>query len=242
MTQPELLHDSTEEVLPDSVGALPDSAAHAGRPRDEAREQAILDAAVTVLAEVGYDRMTMDAVASAAKASKATIYRRWPGKAELVSEALRRRVITGEGYPDAGSLRADLAVFVNRVCSHIGGLDGGLLCGLAAATRADPELAACVKRNLIDNKASKFDEILGRAARRHEVAPGVTGDVLLEVVPAVAVMRAMKGDALDDAFAAHLVDDIAIPLLTFLSPDQTGTPPDQTDTTLPPPESKELAL
>ena len=59
------------------------------RPRVEGdREREVLDAALEVLAEVGYDRLTMDAVAQRAKASKATLYRRWNSKATLVVDAL----------------------------------------------------------------------------------------------------------------------------------------------------------
>ncbi len=59
-------------------------------PRAEAREQAILDAALELLMEVGYDRLSMDALAERAQAGKATIYRHWSGKAEIVAEAIRR--------------------------------------------------------------------------------------------------------------------------------------------------------
>jgi AcrR family transcriptional regulator len=80
------------------------------RPRVEGgREEEILDATVAVVAEMGYDRLTMDAVATAAKASKATLYRRWTTKAELVVDAISR----AKGCPipedvDTGSLRGDL--------------------------------------------------------------------------------------------------------------------------------------
>ena len=56
-----------------------------GRPRDETRDAAILAATLDVLGDVGYDRLTIDAVAPRAKASKATVYRRWSGKAALSS-------------------------------------------------------------------------------------------------------------------------------------------------------------
>src|SRR3954454_10191207 len=72
------------------------------------RERQILDAALEVLAEVGYDRLTMDAVAQRAKASKATLYRRWNSKAKLVVEALARMKTTSEEVPDSGDLRTDL--------------------------------------------------------------------------------------------------------------------------------------
>ena len=72
------------------------------------RDAAICDATLALLAEVGYDRMSMDAVAARAKASKATIYRRWPGKQELVLDAVRSRA-PGMAVPeDTGSLRGDL--------------------------------------------------------------------------------------------------------------------------------------
>ncbi|MGH3386900.1 MAG: helix-turn-helix domain-containing protein, partial [Nocardioidaceae bacterium] len=83
---------------------------HKTRPRVEGdREDEILEAALAVLAEVGYDRLTMDAVATAAKASKATLYRRWTSKAHLVVDAAVRA--KGCPMPDdvnTGSLRGDL--------------------------------------------------------------------------------------------------------------------------------------
>src|SRR6476661_7275970 len=78
------------------------------RPRVEGdREQEILDATLEVLADVGYDRLTMDAVAARAKASKATLYRRWNDKASLVVDALLVVKHTAE-TPDTGTLRGDL--------------------------------------------------------------------------------------------------------------------------------------
>ena len=78
------------------------------RPRVEGdREQEILDAALEVLGEVGYDRLTMDAVAQRAKASKATLYRRWNSKATLVVDGLARQKPLPP-VPDTGDLRSDL--------------------------------------------------------------------------------------------------------------------------------------
>jgi AcrR family transcriptional regulator len=91
------------------------------RPRVEGdREQEIFDATLQVLEEVGYDRLTMDAVASAARASKATLYRRWNGKVALVIDAL----ISQKGQPavpDTGTLRGDLPddATIERVVDHV---------------------------------------------------------------------------------------------------------------------------
>src|SRR3954451_22465157 len=80
-----------------------------GRPRDPRRREAILRAAIMLVAEVGYDRMTVEALAPRAGVSNPTIYRRWPGgKKEIVVEAIRSKHVDAESLPDAGSLRGDL--------------------------------------------------------------------------------------------------------------------------------------
>ena len=77
------------------------------------REDEILDAAFTELLHVGYDRLTFDSVARAARASKATLYRRWETKSALVVDAfLRHKGATHAQVPDEGSLRADLLALV----------------------------------------------------------------------------------------------------------------------------------
>lgn len=86
-----------------------------GRKRDHNRDTAILDAAMDLLAEIGFDAMTMDQVAARAKAGKATLYRRWPSKGELVRDALigmSRSAIELDRLPDTGSLRDDLLAVV----------------------------------------------------------------------------------------------------------------------------------
>ena len=99
-------------------------AQHVQRPRVEGeREDEILDATVTLLMEVGYDRLTMDAVAARAKASKATLYRRWNGKVSLVIDALHAAKEPGS-VPDTGS-RLTMML-------HYGGLDQRINAGIPA--------------------------------------------------------------------------------------------------------------
>src|ERR1700742_756538 len=87
-----------------------------GRPRDPQRREAILRAAITLVAEVGYDRMTVEALAARAGVSKPTIYRRWPGgKPEIVADAIRSKHADGDHTPDTGSLRGDLLAFLSSM-------------------------------------------------------------------------------------------------------------------------------
>ena len=104
----------------------------ATRPRVEGdREQEILDAALTVLAEVGYDKLTMDAVAAEAKASKATLYRRWSSKPELVVDAVCSHK-EHPPVPDTGTLRGDLLA---AYCG-LGGVDPRAMAVIAAVVTA----------------------------------------------------------------------------------------------------------
>src|SRR5580698_2904876 len=104
----------------ESTTGLDESTERAHRPtgpRAEAREQAILDAALELLMEVGYDRLSIDALAERARAGKATIYRHWSGKAQIVAEAVRCRAEeTMEVVPDTGPLRGDLLELLTASC------------------------------------------------------------------------------------------------------------------------------
>ncbi len=185
-----------------------------GRPRDDSREKAILDAAIDLIAELGYDAMSIEAVAARAKSSKATIYRRWPGKAELVAEAIRRRAEpVMEDLPDTGSLRGDLLVLVNRMIEGLNGIDGGLMCGLAVAARSDAKLGQLVSSHLHEQKVRSVALLFSRAEARGELAPGVDPSLVLQVAPGVALFHQISGEPLDAVFAEDLVDRILIPLL-----------------------------
>lgn len=195
------------------VSSIDSGAPRRGRPKDDAREKAILDAAVEVLAEVGYDRTTIDEVASRAHASKATIYRRWPGKAELVIEALSCRVAPESAIPDTGNLRSDLIEEMSSMCAKMRGIDGALLCGMIGAVRSDQALAKALNDQLFVDKQYVLASIFDRAVARGEASSKSSSELLLEVAPAVALMHQLRGKPLDDAFVTHLVDDVLIPLV-----------------------------
>ncbi|MFB4317730.1 TetR/AcrR family transcriptional regulator [Actinomadura sp. 21ATH] len=183
--------------------------------RGTAREEAILHATLELLAEVGYDRMTMDAVAARAKASKATIYRRWPDKAGLVVAAVRRHAGTAARAPaDTGSLRGDVLAVLEVMRASLTGQDAALLLGLIAAMRRDAELARTVRGQVLDDKQEVFGQVLERAVERGELAPGAGHGMFAEIVSALLFSRLfITGEPLDGAFLTHLADDVLLPLL-----------------------------
>jgi AcrR family transcriptional regulator len=183
--------------------------------RGEAREQAILSAVIALLGESGYEAMTMDAVAARAHASKATIYRRWPGKPELVRAAVDAH-ITGRvlSAPDSGSLRGDLLAVMRAMPSHLTPEFMAMMSGLVHAMRTDGELAGSL-RSLFDED-SVSEQIIGRAVARGELPALATATLAQrahEVIEAQIFRQMMTGAALDDTFARHVVDDIVLPLL-----------------------------
>ena len=188
--------------------------------RGQARETAILRATLELLAESGYDQLTIDAVAARARCSKATIYRRWPGKAALVITAVRRHAgqpaIT---TPDTGSLRSDLLAALQAMRSSLSGQNAALILGLLIAMRRDPELADTVREQVLQAKREVFGAVIARAAARGDVPATTDGALLAEISSAVLFSRVLvTGEPLDDAFTQHLVDAVLLPALGRPSP------------------------
>jgi AcrR family transcriptional regulator len=178
------------------------------------RDVAICDATLALLLEVGYDRMSMDAVAARAHASKATIYRRWPGKQELVLDAVRARGVGLTVAEDTGSLRGDLVATYRSAVRGSAADDADLIAGVLRAMRSAPELADCVRSQVIESKCDVSRIIVARAVARAELPAETDPLILHEVASALWFHRVLVvGGPVDDAFIAHVVDDVLIPLL-----------------------------
>ena len=183
------------------------------RPRVEGeRELEIFEATLLVLDEVGYDLLTMDAVAARAKASKATLYRRWRGKPELVVAAIMAH--KGEAVvPDTGTLRGDL---LEAYCGASGGLDDPLarsvLSAVVTAMGRDPEFAEVYRRDFIGPKLAVSRAIYERARTRGEVHPDVDLSVLAPSLAGIVLHRAfLLGDAVTPELVGHILDEVILP-------------------------------
>ena len=178
------------------------------------RDAAICDATLALLLEVGYDRMSMDAVAARAHASKATIYRRWPGKQELVLDAVRARGVGLTVAEDTGSLRGDLVATYRSAIHGSAADDADLIAGVLRAMRTTPELADCVRSQVIESKCDVSRVIVARAIARGELPAETDPLILHEVASALWFHRVLVvGGPVDDVFITHVVDDVLMPLL-----------------------------
>jgi len=183
------------------------------------RRAAICEAVCELLAKVGYDRMTMDAIANQAKASKATIYRMWPDKPQLVVEALKCQFDTDTEVPDTGSLRGDLIALMTTACTLVGSELGEMVSGLMTAAAHDPRLADTLSQSLFDDKAQMHVDLVRRAVERGEVPPDTDPEIIHEVMHSMISSRKVWNlGPLDDEYAQHVVDNILIPVMTYLKP------------------------
>ncbi|MGH3470894.1 MAG: TetR/AcrR family transcriptional regulator [Nocardioidaceae bacterium] len=200
------------------------------RPRIEGdRETEILDATLSLLAQHGYDRLTMDAVATAAKASKATLYRRWTSKADLVIDALIRGTDAPHvDAPDTGSLRSDLLA----VACHQGGLNDpralAVLAAVITAIGCDEEFSDAFHTQFLQPKADLSRTIYARAKARGEIAQDVDLDLLAPVLAAIVLHRAfILRSPIDDHTVGRIIDEIVMPAATRNVSQRTTRPKGQ---------------
>jgi AcrR family transcriptional regulator len=185
------------------------------RPRvDDDREAQLLDAAIHVLAEVGYDRLTMDAVALQAKASKATLYRRWPSKAELVVDAVScaKGMPDPTPAPDTGSLRGDLLTLSCGPDGMADRLPLSVLGGLMTALHTDPTLSAAWRERFLAPRLAVVHAAFQRAVERGEVSAAADLSLLEQVVPSMCTFRStVLGRRVDETFVAAVIDAVVLP-------------------------------
>ena len=191
---------------------------HAVRPRIEGdREREILAATLEVLGDVGYDRLTMDAVATRARASKATLYRRWTTKARLVVEALHSTGSPAE-LPDTGSLREDLTRLFCGFSPGSGLMDPeqiGLFASVLTAIARDADFAAAWREHVVPVKQALSRQVWERARERGEVRADADLDLLETAVPGIVLHRVfVLGEEPTPELVARVIDQIVLPAAT----------------------------
>ncbi len=183
-----------------------------GRPRDHSREQAIEQAAMELVREVGYERCTMEAIALRAKASKATIYRRWRNKQELLVSALQQHSINSIREIDNGNLRDDLIDLISEKVRVLRSPDGALISELLSAAKVDSELGKLIPNTIREQQDTSIVLVLDKAQSRGEISPQANIELLLEIIPAIFAYRIFTTrQTVNKRFIEQLVDDVIIP-------------------------------
>jgi AcrR family transcriptional regulator len=185
-----------------------------GRPRDLARDEAIHQAALAVLSEVGYDRTTVESIAQRAQVGKATIYRRFKNKEEILMAAMREHASCSLPQIDTGSLRGDLISLITEHVKLLKGPEGELMMSLLSIAHRDPELGKLLNQNSPIEAESESSKIFDRAIKRGEISKKANIAFLSDVVPSIITHRIfITHQPVDKKFIEQLVDEVLIPAL-----------------------------
>ena len=178
------------------------------------REAELLAVTLELLQEHGYDRLTVDAVATTARASKATLYRRWPTKAELVLAAFVEGTRQVAVDPDTGTLRGDLLRLAESICVHVSTHAGTIRAVLVEVSRS-PELDAMLQEQFLDQRKALMAHVLAHAVNRGEIEASAITEDLWDVLPGYLIYRSvLTGRAPSSRTVQDLVDNVLIPSLT----------------------------
>ncbi|WP_326794759.1 TetR/AcrR family transcriptional regulator C-terminal ligand-binding domain-containing protein [Streptomyces sp. NBC_01808] len=178
------------------------------------REQELFEAVLDHLREVGYEALTMDAVAARTRSSKATLYRQWHSKPHLVATALRHGKPVRSAGIDTGTLRGDLVQFADGVCQSAE-KDSALLRAVAFAQQSNEELQQAMRQLLIEPELAAFQELIDRAVARGELPADIPA---AKFVPHMMLGAMLARPLIENApvtsdYLVRYVDAVILPAL-----------------------------
>ena len=178
------------------------------------REAELLAVTLELLQEHGYDRLALEAVATKAHASKATLYRRWPTKAELVMAAFIEGTRVVAVDPDTGTLRGDLLALGEQILAHVS-IHAGTIRAVLVEVSRNAELETVMREQFLAQKEALMAHVLARAVERGEIDASAITDDLWDVMPGYLIYRSvLTGRSASGRTVQELVDNVLIPSLT----------------------------
>jgi AcrR family transcriptional regulator len=184
-----------------------------GRPRDPGRDEAIIEATIDVLVSDGYDRLTMDRVAAQAGVGKATLYRRWPSKAELVIDAMTA-LKPAIGEIDTGSLDGDIAAMVAASCTPYSQRTMQVMVSICSAIPRESELLTAFRTRFTEPRIARITAMLRRARERGELDDAIDIDMAASLLPSLLLQRTiLTGQPAGQSYAEQVVGSVLLPVL-----------------------------
>ena len=201
------------------ASAVPDRSAgfgdHRSRPRrrGSTQDSAILRATIAELGQHGYSDFSVERVAERARASKASVYRRWPSKDALVLAAVHDQLPDTAAAVDTGSLRGDLLALFRSAAQLLGGPAGAAIRGLLGDELRDPEHAGKLRGYTRGRSVAALRDVLRHAGQRGELSPAALTPRQLEA--GLSVLRfhfLVNGAPIPDTVVVEIVDEVVLPL------------------------------
>ncbi len=179
------------------------------------REAELYGAVLDLLREVGYDAVTMDAVAARTRSSKATLYRQWGGKAELVVRALHSQKPGSIADIDTGTLRGDLHGIIGREDDCVMAQNAALMRALAMAVHHNDDLRRAFKELLVEPEMEEFRRMIRRAVDRGEIRPDNPAlDYMVHMLVGAFATRTLIDDLPPTReFLTSYIDAVVLPAL-----------------------------
>ena len=186
-----------------------------GRPRDRRADRAILQATLHLIAERGINELRIDEVADRARVGKATIYRRYRSKDELVGAAVTS-LVSDISIPDTGSTDSDLRELMRgAVRVYRGSVEAGVMPGLVDAMARDPGLARAVREGFLERRRKALAAVLERGVERGDLRPDLDLELALDVLGGPLFYRLLiTGGPIDN----ELADGVANLILRGFAP------------------------
>lgn len=190
-----------------------ESIPHRGRPRSDASRQAILDAALNVLAERGYAGMAIEGVATAAGVGKTTIYRWWKNKSELVVDAFFSATVADLKFPEAGSAKEDFRIQISELAKLLRGSKGVAFAAMLGGARLDEDLAKALGERWLEPRRKWGFARMSRAVQDGECREGINIPAALSILYGPLYTPLLFGQSVpsEAQVEAHL--SIAIPAI-----------------------------
>ena len=178
------------------------------------REAELLAVTLRMLQQEGFDGLTVDAVAATARASKATIYRRWPTKSDLLLAAFIEGIRQIAVAPNTGTLRGDLLQLGEAICEQTRAHAGTIRAVLVEVSR-NPALNDVMQHQLLDQRKPLIEHVLQHAIHRGEIDAAAIPEDLWDVMPGYLLFRSIwPGRTPTRRTLQALVDAVIIPSLT----------------------------
>ncbi|WP_078314179.1 TetR/AcrR family transcriptional regulator [Mycobacterium sp. D16Q16] len=183
-------------------------------PQWSPREVELLAVTLRLLQQHGYDRLSVDEVAAESRASKATIYRRWPSKAELVLAAFIEGMRAQLVRPNTGSLREDLLQIGMNALADVR-RNTPVMRGLLIEIERNPELTKAFRTKFVDQRKLLLHDVLAAAVERGEIEAAAINEELWDLLPGYLVFRSLMPVTSPTANTVRtLVNDVIMPSLT----------------------------
>jgi AcrR family transcriptional regulator len=156
-----------------------------GRPRSNKSHQAMLQAALALIAEVGFERMSIEAIATRAGVGKTTIYRRYSDKAELVADAIES-IREEVAIPDTGNLKSDIDMLIENAAQiSLNPLGRQTVAMIISSASSTPEFAQIYWTKYLQPRRVAFDMVIERAKSRNEVPQDLDSGLVFDMMSGI---------------------------------------------------------